>query len=329
MTGNPIRPTIALDLDGVHHGFLKLPHSRDDSAWGSVMIPLTVIRNGEGPTALLTGGNHGDEYEGPLALQELAITLTPDQITGRVIVVPMMNLPAFAVGRRCSPVDGANMNRSFPGRPDGTVTQKICHYIATRLVPQADIVLDFHSGGRTLDFLPFAAAHILDDKVQEAASMAAMQAFNAPYSVRMREIDNMGMFDTEVEAQGKVFVTTELGGAGTATAKSVGIARKGIRNLLIHAGILHGTMTRQDTVQLDMPDDRCFVFCEAAGMVEYLVDLGDTVLADQPIAQVWPMDRTGRPPVQCRAPRDGLLTARHVPGLIKMGDFVGLVAARL
>ena len=87
--------------------------------------------------------------------------------------------------------------------------------------PLADIVLDFHSGGSTLDFLPFAAAHVLNDKTQEAACMAAMQAFNAPYSARMLEIDNVGMFDTEVEKQGKVFVTTELGGAGTSTARTV------------------------------------------------------------------------------------------------------------
>ncbi len=329
MTGNPIRPTIPLDADGVHHGFLKLPYSRDDSAWGSVMIPITVIRNGDGPTALLTGGNHGDEYEGPIALQDLANALRPDQITGRVIILPMMNLPAFSAGLRCSPIDGANMNRSFPGKPDGTITQKICHYIMTELVTKADIVLDFHSGGRTLDFLPFAAAHILDDKVQEAACMAAMQAFNAPYSVRMREIDNIGMFDTEVEALGKVFVTTELGGAGTASAQSVGIARKGIRNVLIHAGILHGTLAQQDTVQLDMPEDRCFVFCQAAGMIEYLVGLGDVTSAGQPIAQVWPVDRTGVAPVRCHAAKDGILTARHVPGLIKMGDFVGLIATRI
>ena len=69
---HPIVPTIALDGMGKSHGFLRLPYSRNDSAWGSVMIPITVIANGEGPTALLTGGNHGDEYEGPIALQQLA-----------------------------------------------------------------------------------------------------------------------------------------------------------------------------------------------------------------------------------------------------------------
>lgn len=326
MMQNPITPTIPLNENGVHHGFLKLPYSRDDSAWGSVMIPITVIKNGTGPTALLTGANHGDEYEGPIALQDLAVSLNLADVTGRVIILPMMNLPAFAAGIRCSPIDSANMNRSFPGRPDGTVTQKICDYIATQLVPIADIVLDFHSGGRTLDFLPFAAAHILDDKTQEAACMAAMQAFNAPFSVRMLEIDNVGMFDTEVENQGKVFVTTELGGAGTATAQSVRIAKTGIRNLLIHAGILAGTPEVAASVQLDMPDANCFVFAEHAGLVEYTVDLGDPVQTGDVIARIWPSDRTGVLPIDCIAKMDGILTARHVPGLIKVGDFAGLIA---
>lgn len=329
MSNSPIKPTIPLDAQGVHHGFLKLPYSRDDSAWGSVMIPISVITNGYGPTALLTGANHGDEYEGPIALQDLANTLRPEQINGRVIILPMMNLPAFSAGVRCSPIDGANMNRSFPGRPDGTVTQKICHFVSTVLVPQADIVLDFHSGGRTLDFLPFAAAHVLEDKMQEAACMAAMNAFNAPYSVRMLEIDNVGMLDTEVETQGKVFVTTELGGGGTATARSAAIARKGVRNVLHHAGILEGEPEQSPSIHLDMPDETCFVFAEMPGMVEYLVDLGDRVSKDQAIARIWPSDRTGVAPKYCTAARDGILAARHCPGLIKVGDFAGLIAVEV
>ena len=91
MKPNPISPNIPLDQDGVHHGHLWLPHSRDDSAWGAVMIPLTVIRNGEGPTALLTGANHGDEYEGPIALHELAAATRAEDVTGRLIIVPAFN----------------------------------------------------------------------------------------------------------------------------------------------------------------------------------------------------------------------------------------------
>jgi len=326
MTVSPVSPTIPLDAKGAHHGFLRLPHSRDDSAWGSVMIPISVISGGQGPTALLTGGNHGDEYEGPIALQDLASTLDPAMINGRVIILPMMNLPAFSVGRRCSPIDGGNMNRSFPSRPDGTVTQKIAHFIATELVPMADIVLDYHSGGRTLDFLPFAAAHILPDKGQEAKCVAAMKAFDAPYSMQMLEIDNVGMFDTEVESQGKVFVTTELGGGGTSTAASVAVARKGARNLLIHAGILEGAPETAGSVMLDMPDARCFVFSEHPGLLEPMVDLGTTVEEGQPIARLWPADRSGAPPRQLCARLSGLLTARHFPGLVAMGDCVGVIA---
>mgnify|MGYP002651695757 CR=1 FL=1 len=96
MTGNPISPTIPFDQDGIHHGFLCLPYSRDDSAWGSVMIPITVARNGDGPTALLTGGSHGDEYEGPIALFDLAATIRAEDVTGRIIIVPAMNYPALA-----------------------------------------------------------------------------------------------------------------------------------------------------------------------------------------------------------------------------------------
>jgi N2-acetyl-L-2,4-diaminobutanoate deacetylase len=325
MAASPVTPTIPLDAPGKHHGHLRLPYSRDDSAWGSVMIPITVIHGGDGPTALFTAGNHGDEYEGPIALHDLAMTLEPKAIAGRVIVLPSMNHPAFLAGRRTSPIDAGNLNRSFPGRPDGTVTQKIAHFVASRLVPEADIVLDFHSGGRTLDFLPFAASHRLDDKAQEAACAAAAAAFGAPWTMQMTEIDNVGMFDTEVERQGKTFVTTELRGGGTATAESVAIARHGARNLLHHAGILPGAPEPATSRRLAMPHDG-FLFATAAGLYEPLVDLGQPVRAGAPLARIWSPDHSGRAPLSCPAPRDGILAARHFPGLVKMGDCLAVVA---
>ena len=72
MKDSPISSTVDFEKDGVQHGFLKLPHSHDASAWGSIVIPITVAKNGEGPTILFTGANHGDEYEGPIALFDLA-----------------------------------------------------------------------------------------------------------------------------------------------------------------------------------------------------------------------------------------------------------------
>lgn len=322
---NPITPTIPFTEEGAHHGYLRLPYSRDDSAWGSVMIPITVIKNGSGPTALLTGANHGDEYEGPIALMDLAMTLKPADIEGRVIIVPAMNYPAFRAGSRTSPIDRGNMNRSFPGSPSGTVTEKIADYFQTVLLPEASIVLDFHSGGRTLDFIPFASAHVLENKDQQAACVAAVEAFNAPYSMIMLEIDNVGMYDTTVEDQGKVFVTTELGGGGTSTARSNAIAKKGVRNVLKHAGIMKGELETAPSVMLDMPDNDCFVFCEDDGLYEAMKDLGDMVEKGEIVARVWPADRTGRSPVDYHANRSGILVSRHFPGLIKSGDCLAVV----
>jgi N2-acetyl-L-2,4-diaminobutanoate deacetylase len=325
---SPIRPSVDYNRDGVQHGFLRLPYSRDDSAWGAVMIPITVIRNGEGPTALLTGGNHGDEYEGPIALLKLANSLKPSEVSGRVILVPAMNYPAFRAARRTSPIDAGNLNRIFPGRPDGSVTEKIADYFQRFLLPLADVVLDYHSGGRTLDFLPFAAVHELPDKEQEQRCVAAMEAFNAPYSMKLLELDAVGMYDTAAEELGKVFVSTELGGGGSASARSVRIADRGVRNVLIHAGILEGEIEVQPTVRLAMPGEDSYVISTSEGVIEMCRDLGEEVEAGQPVARIYPPDRTGVEPVVYRARMSGLLVARHFPGLIKTGDCLAVVAVR-
>lgn len=326
---SPISATVDFEAAGKRHGFLRLPYSRDDSAWGSVMIPITIVCNGDGPTALLTGGNHGDEYEGPIALFDLARTLEPKDVTGRVIIIPAMNYPAFLAGTRTSPIDKGNMNRSFPGKPDGTVTQKIADYFQRVLLPMADVVLDFHSGGRTLDFVPFCAAHVLPDKAQEARAFELVRAFGAPFSMKMLEIDAVGMYDTAAEEMGKVFVTTELSGGGTSSALTAGIAKRGLDNLLKAAGVLQGEPQRAETVWLDMPDGRCFSFAEQAGLAEFLVDLGQPVKQGDVIMRIYPVDRTGLDPVEIRAQMDGMLCARHFPGVIKAGDCAAVLAVQV
>ncbi len=154
-----------------------------------------------------------------------------------------------------------------------------------------------------------------------------MEAFAAPCSVRMLEIDSLGMLDTEAEARGLTFVTTELGGGGTATARSVAIAHRGARNPLIHAGILDGEPERAASVMLDMPDERCFVFASRDALIEPLADLGAEVCEGQPVARLWPLDRTGVAPEEIPARRAGLLAGRHVPGLLRSGDCVAMLAA--
>jgi N-alpha-acetyl-L-2,4-diaminobutyrate deacetylase len=329
MRDNPISATIDFGADGVQHGYLRLPYSRNDSAWGSIQIPITQVRNGSRPCALLTGANHGDEYEGPLALVELAATLRAEDVSGTVIILPFMNHPAFRAGTRVSPIDQGNMNRAFPGKPDGTPTQKIADYFQRVLLPMADVVLDFHSGGRTLDFIPFAASHALDNPAQQTRCRAARDAFNAPFSVEMREIDALGMYDDAAECLGKTFVTTELGGGGTATPYTAAIARKGVRNLLIHAGILQGDLDLAPTRMLSQDDDDCFHFTNYNGMVDFAVTLGQSVAKGDLIARIWDTEHTGTAPRNFYALMDGIIAARHHPGLVQSGDCLAVLATEI
>ena len=328
MNINPISATIDFEKDGIQHGFLKLPYSSNESAWGSIMIPITQLKNGNGPTALLTGGNHGDEYEGPIALYKLSQRTDILKIQGRVIIVPAMNYPAFKVATRVSPLDSLNMNRVYPGAAKGSPTLLIANYFSNTLLPMADYVLDIHSGGKTLDFVPFAACHELEDKALEAKCITAMNAFGAPYQLKMVEIDATGMYDTQAESMGKVFVTTELGGGGSTSPETNVIAQQGIDNFLIHAGILdkNDTPPLIDTISMDMPGGDCLLFSEHNGLIEPLVSLGDSVKKGDLVARIYNIENMSSPVHDYFAPRNGLVMSRHYPSLIQMGDCINVIA---
>ena len=117
---------IFTDIDYNRNGkqvdWLNLPHSVTRSAYGAISIPLAVSKNGDGPTVFLMAGNHGDEYEGQIVLCKLIRELEPRHIKGRVIIMPAANLPAAMASARVSPIDQGNLNRAFPGDPNGTPT---------------------------------------------------------------------------------------------------------------------------------------------------------------------------------------------------------------
>lgn len=292
------------------------------------MLPITVAKNGNGPGAILTGANHGDEYEGPIALHHLANTIDIDKVRGLVIIIPMMNYPAFQAAARVSPIDQLNMNRIFPGQESGTVTQLIADYITRTLLPLCDYVLDIHSGGKTMEFLPFAAFHELEDKSQQQACEAATLAFAAPYYLSLIEIDAGGMYDTQAEAMGKVFVSTELGGGGSSSPHTAEVAKRGVHNFLVHAGILDAAPIKPDQggIKLDMQQENAYVFSEHNGLLEPCVSLGDPVRKGDLIARVYTTERTGSEPVEYRAASDGIIMGRHFPSLVKIGDFMNVIA---
>ena len=182
MSGTSITSEVDFDASGKQSGFLRLPHSVHRSAYGWIPIPITAINNGVGPTLLMMAGNHGDEYEGQIAISQLARELETADIRGRLILLPMVNAPAAQAGVRTSPIDDGNLNRLYPGDASGSPTEMIAHYVEDVLMPLVDYSVDLHSGGSSL-FYPPTLLRGQGHSAEEAEALISLQnAFDLPYA---------------------------------------------------------------------------------------------------------------------------------------------------
>lgn len=329
MKRSPVSTDIDFEKDGKQISYLRVPHSRNTSAWGAVIVPIIVLKNGDGPTVLFVGGNHGGEYEGPVALLKLSRQLETKQIHGRVIILPALNLPAVQAGERVSPIDGLDMNRSFPGKLNGTMTEVIAHYVHEVILPLCDAVIDLHSGGYSLDLFPYNSMHYLPDEELRQRTMDALIAFNAPVSLIMREFTGEGLLDYAVEDMGKIFLCAEIGGRGALTPSKLKIAETGIRNILKHFHMIDGKLPKSTTRLMEIPEEENYVYVNSNGVYEAFYDLGEEVRIGQPVGQVHYLDDpTGKPEVLI-AQRGGMLVGTRGPGFVERGDCVAVTAQAL
>src|SRR5215203_4472406 len=262
--------TIDYDKPGKQIGFLGVPQSTNTAGWATQYLPIAVIKNGEGPTALFFGGNHGDEYEETVTLPKLARAIDPAQVNGRIIMIPMLNSPAGQAGTRLSPVDGKNMNRAFPGERNGTITSIIAHYVYNVLFPQADLVVDIHSGGRSILFASSVNMHHVANEKQMQGMIDAGIAWGAPYVFIYRDVGGEGLLPSHAEALGKMTLGTELGSAAQFSP-----------TILKLTGILPGASERPaKTPQVVSATEReDYIMAPVSGVLEPFFDLEDQVQA--------------------------------------------------
>lgn len=318
-------PEVDFEAEGKQTSFIRLFHSVHSSAYGFIPIPIVVIRNGEGPTALFVSGNHGDEYEGQVALCNLARSLEPAQIKGRVILLPMANFPAAMAGRRTSPIDEGNLNRTFPGDADGTVTQQIAFFIEHVLIPMADVVCDLHSGGSSLMYVPCPLIKRAADPERHAQQVALLREFGAPLAYISGGGNGTGTDSTlmgGVERAGKLAVGTELGGSGQVTPAALRIVERGLRNVLVHMGILPTAMRLpgEETRFLHVGGPDYFVYAPENGVFEPVADLGDEIKQGQLAGRIHFPETPWAPAVEFRFARDGFVLCKRVPGRTMRGD---------
>lgn len=318
--GGPARLDVELDRPGRHVGALFVPHSHDRSAYGRITLPVIVVKGGDGPTLLCTAGLHGDEYEGQFALSRLARTLDPDRLRGRVILLPVANPAASAAATRTSPIDGVNLARCFPGRPDGQPTEQIADGIFRLLLPLVDCLVDLHSGGGTLDYLRCAFGRLPMDGALAGRTLDLMLAFAAPYAMVMRRPEASATLVSAALEQGIPAMATELGGGGCVTPRTIEIARVGIENVLAHLGMIDAVATPRGKTCLLAIEPQGFLRAPGRGAFEPAHALGETVRIGEAAGWLWDLERADHAPEPLLIPDDGMVVCRRVPPICSAAD---------
>jgi predicted deacylase len=315
--------TIDLTAPGKQVGRLQFPKINDTAGWGYSFVPIATIANGDGPTVLVSGGNHGNEYEGQIAALRLVNELQPEQVRGRIIVVPIISTEASQANTRGWP-SGANFNRSFPGRPDGPPNEQLADYFTRVLFPAADVVIDMHSGGNAMWFIPCSHMHVVDDPAQRKAMLEGMRAWNSDFHYLYVDVNGSGLLPVEAEQQGKIVITTELGGGGRVPAPIHQLAWSGLTNVLRHVGVLEGEVVKRETPAtiLDGRDPTNYVIADEAGLWEGLLEPGAEVKAGDPVGRLWFPNRLDREPTILRAPLDGVVAVVRAIPVTEAGDSV-------
>lgn len=322
--------TVDLDRPGKQVGFIMIPHSPHDDAWGATRVPIAVIANGSGPTVVIEGGNHGDEYEGPITISELIRDLDPGEVQGRLILMPANNVHAVMAGTRTSPVDGLNFNRTFPGDPRGTITHQISAYLSDEIFPRADAFLDLHSGGSSLNILPSSVIEPTPDPAHHRRNVAAALAFDAPMAVVIANLGDPRTATAAACRAGLITIGTEMGGGGTVSIEALRVCRRGVRNVLAHLGVIdgrHADPVRGQSRLLELPGPKAYVFATIDGIFEPFHENGRDVRAGEPAGRIHCTWDPARPPEVLHYQADGILYGHRQPGRVKPGNCCLVVAA--
>jgi len=210
----------------------RLPDGQD------LALPALVARGTTaGKTLLVTGAVHGDEYEGPIAIQDVFAELDPARMRGTFVGVPVTNGPAFSAATREGAWDHQNLARIFPGRRDGTPSERIAHAYATHLLPQVDLLLDMHSGGNGYAMHPLAGYQMRQGdlgRVQRAAAIAfGVDLVWGTGGLPGRSLSAAG-------ERGLPAIYVEMPGEGRCRPVDRCVAARGIRNVMTFLGILEG-----------------------------------------------------------------------------------------
>jgi predicted deacylase len=318
-----ISPMIDTQSEGRHHGDLRFKWSDNANPLGVVSIPVQSIKGADGPRVLITGGVHGDEFEGPAAILRLSETLRPADLTGQVILIPALNMPAVMASSRVNPLDGANLNRAFPGDPDGGPTAMIAHFVETALLPHLNAVIDLHAGGRASVFAPSVLATRTADPNLFERNLNLAEALGMPTIWVLSGLNDSRSLNAAAERAGVAMIAAELGGGGGVDPGLVARTETGLIACLQALGVLaNQPETLRPARQVEVTNLEQTVAAPSRGLFDRAVTAGDDVRAGQVLGQVRFIDALDGGASPVIAPCDGFVLAHTNRGLVERGELL-------
>lgn len=305
-------------------GFIEIVNAGD----GAGRIPVSVIQGSHpGPTLALVGGTHGYEYAPIVALQEIAKKIDPSKLSGTVIIVHVANMPSF-LGRTIyySPADGENLNRVYPGKADGTLSQRIAYAITTEVIEQADYLVDMHSGDGNEDLRPYIYMPVTGNAEMDAKIKGMALAFGLDHIVidRRENLPADAPLYTDMTGltRGIPSMTTEAGRVGTTEADLVRKNTEGTMNLMRHLKMLPGQeLPPQPTVWLG---DFAVIPSPQQGLFYAAVKGGQTIAKGGVLGHL--VDFFGEPIETIRAPFAGMINYVIATPPMRKGEPVAMVS---
>lgn len=289
---------------------------------GQLQLPVYLIQNGNGPRITIVGAQHSCEYCGTDALVQLIQDfreMKPTDINGSVVLIPVANLPGYPVrALNVSQFDGSNLNRSYPGKPDGTTSERIAHTI-WRIAKTGNYVLDLHGGDMTEDIIQYAEMHVSPQEEINRQSLKLAACFDLNTVLFSVSGTDYGYPDFRslyglAQENGIPAAIVEAGGSGISDEGSVEYFYEGIKNVLNQLGMAH--MSVKDGY--DQIKDRLWVTRSVTcmerpgcGIFRSHVKAGDHVTEGQVIGQV--SDYFGDIIDTITSPRTGIISLVHSP----------------
>lgn len=297
---------IVAEQGAIASGNLQVPSGPD----GTTIIPLTIIHGMKpGPVLALCAGIHGSEYAPVMALQRFRSEIDPATLSGVVILVQVANLPSF-LGRAVyySPADHKNPNTTFPGKRDGTMTERISYMLTSEVVEKSDYLVDIHAGEANEALVPYVAYDVgaADPTVvRKSEEMAIAFGFSIikKLSGRPRDPAASGSLTNTAVTRGKPTIAIESGELGERDGEPVLRIDRGIWSLLRQLRMVSGTPLPSDH-PLYVEGDTS-IRSSVDGLFYSLVGPGMLVNADAPLGYV--TDFFGNKISEIRAPFHGVV----------------------